>query len=469
MSWNINNYSGYDVKSLFVEKKYHSYKQEILQHINMKEYQTLVWFKACEHMMSVKVKGITANRMDAFLHYGIEKDEPITMQHIISLILYCDFSKFCSSFSSTFRKIIGYETLLSVKKRNQEFWWQSKLFRETVEIYGTIGWRDKAGWKNGENGPFYTGVDRVLIVSSFCCRLYAPTSTSKHIEVSMNFATRDGSIVQFNNNGHGGASFLTFFNCRWLSTYNDEDDRIFCGGWMTIRIESIRIVDNCNNYEHWLHALFILDSMLSGTGLIDENDLDMTETDFNMINILLTINNNCPPLIDPYVLSTFKAYIKNKKQITINMQPLDYFCRKHEMNKLIIESGLKNYKTEDINANTFESRYNLISSETFAQFKYVTHIIIETGFVKKFCYGFNLLLFLEVIASSLCWRQIKIQETFNLKTNKTSWIDILWSLSSSKIQTAFHKKHLKIQKTRNKTGAFGKSIKDCLIIERDSP
>eukprot|EP01084_Bolivina_argentea_P307572 531644_1 len=212
MPTNVNDYSGYTIKQLFVKKKYQSYKQELLHHISMNEYTDSVLFKAQQYMNSDKVKELRVNKMlVGLLNYHIKQYTPITIKHIMSIILYCDFSKYCCDFSSTFRKLQPYETLVSVKKRNQEFWWQSKLFREAVELYGSTGynetWNDK-----GENGPFYSGVNTVLIVSSFCIRLCSPTSTSKHIEVSLNFAKRDGIILQLNNNGHGLAFMLPFFN-----------------------------------------------------------------------------------------------------------------------------------------------------------------------------------------------------------------------------------------------------------------
>eukprot|EP01083_Nonionella_stella_P258059 882568_1 len=126
---NINDYGGYDIKKLFVSRKYKNYKEEILTHIGIKEDQTLVLFKAMEYITSEKVKESKANNFDTVLHYGIEKGEAMTMYHIMSLILYCDFSEFCSRFSATFRKVSGHEPLEETKKRNQEFWWQSKLFQ----------------------------------------------------------------------------------------------------------------------------------------------------------------------------------------------------------------------------------------------------------------------------------------------------------------------------------------------------
>eukprot|EP01084_Bolivina_argentea_P277802 474422_1 len=148
-----------------------------------------------------------------------------------------------------------------------------------------------------------------------------------------------------------------------------------------------------------------------------------------------------------------KHLLKIKKQITIDMSSLDDDYNKHKMNELIIESGLNKYKTEDINENTFNSRFNLLSSHILTKFRNVTHITIETlGGRKGYSHGFNVLLFLEVITSSTSWLEIKIQQTIDPEEDETSWINILWSSSSSEIQDAFNKKQLKIKKMQNRSG-----------------
>lgn len=461
---NINNYGGYEIAELFVEKKYDSYKQELLQHIGIMGWNQLVIVKAKEFMVSDKVKAIKANWFcnKGFLHYEIKGGYPIKIDHIISMILYCDFSTYCTKFSESFRKLTFYETLASVKKRNTEYWWQSKHFRETVEIYGTHGYHDSDGMRNGEQGPFYCGVTRVLIIPSFCIRLYSPTSTSKHIEVSLNFAQRDGMIIQLNNNGNFAAYALTFFDTSWLSRYPDEDERVFCGGLVPIRVEIIRIVEGSLNFEQYNHALFVYDCMVSG--LLTEG-IKVSSTDFDIMRELINPEVSSEPL-HPYVVSTFEGYRKKKIQIVIHLMFLiDEF---ENMCNLIIELGLEPKKTKDINDYTASSRSNLISSNIFSVFPNITQIKIDTTCDKGRSYGFNLLLFLEIILLSPSWTIIKIQIRRDHGYYET-WISSLWSSPSlsSEIQSAYNRKQLKIQfTTETDVTNIIKWNYDSLIISR---
>jgi len=144
----------------------------------------------------------------------------MTYSHMSSLILYTDLSSYCSNFSSTFRKSTRTETMESVKRRNSKYWWQSKFIREAVRFYGYDTHYPYI--QNKERGPFYSGIDVILCVYSFSMRLRGPTSTSKHIEVAINFSKRTGIIIALNNTGYYQSHLLPFIDCSWFSRYPDE-------------------------------------------------------------------------------------------------------------------------------------------------------------------------------------------------------------------------------------------------------
>ena len=93
-----------------------------------------------------------------------------------------------------------------------------------------------------ESGPFYSGVDVILAIPQFAIRLCSPVSTSAHMEVSMNFAKRDGMIIELNNNKSSDTiswfKCLPSFDCDWISKYPDEAESVFVGGLFTIKVES---------------------------------------------------------------------------------------------------------------------------------------------------------------------------------------------------------------------------------------
>ena len=238
---NLPNYTEYTPAQLFVHPKYHNYKEESLSHLSMKKYNLAI-IKAKEHMSTYMIKAMTCTGLNfAAEPCGIAVGSILSINHVISVILYTDYSDYCSDFSSSFRKLSATESFQSVKKRNATYWFQSKYFRESVECYGTSGrnelfdeamkynikgFRDIIGnigtQRATDNGPFYTGICQPLILPEFALNIFNPTSTSKDIEVSINFASRDGMILQLSRDitsGHGNHTYLTNFDCSWLSRY----------------------------------------------------------------------------------------------------------------------------------------------------------------------------------------------------------------------------------------------------------
>ena len=212
----------YKIKDLYIKQKYSTFKQEILNYpyITIKQYKNEILTKAKTYHNTNYAKSIIAKERCIPPSYGISKGSLITISHLISVILYTDYSNLSSHFSSTFRKNGPFDTLENVKNRNRRYFWMSKLLRETVEIFG------ECHENNGLVGPFYSGISRVINFANFFLRLSSPTSTTIHIEVAMKFSGDNGIIIQLDNpSGNGLCRYLRGFNCSWISRYKEEDER----------------------------------------------------------------------------------------------------------------------------------------------------------------------------------------------------------------------------------------------------
>ena len=521
----INQLGGYMAKELYVNKKYKDYKTEILHHLTMKQYNNLIINKANEYFNSEAVKNLEANNMDIFHHFGIPIGSSITINHIISIILYCDMDIFSTKFSETFRKIYSHETLQSVKKRNSAYWWQSKLLIETVCIYGIRSAEKHPGYTHnptGQDGPFFTGVTCVLPIPEFNIRLYSPTSTSKHIEVSIKFASGNGMIITLNNDKFSGKG-LRFFDCSWISRYPDEDERLFIHGFLSIRVQSVRIIEQNQTYTKFFDIMFRFDLILNG--YLSNNVFGNLKTTATKIDGLLREIGTIPPelsyeqkltyqelindgytdeeamsaiklsnesSIDPYIISTFNAYIKTKKAIIVRTGLWDHMVTASNekqiklpaFHSMVIEnSDMDCYKPAEVqpfmSGGVFPYRQNLLSPKIFKLLPNLKIIMIETSFVSH-CYMFNLYYFLENIIMSSTWKQIKITDTTDTSLhevldyeNRMSWITYLWKLSSVRLKKAYQERNLSIEyrkeviKTENKRfGEKHTTSKEYLIIQR---
>ena len=219
--------------SLFIVGKYGSFKEELINykdefakdcklvHVVMEKAKT--YAKDSEVIKAIKAKG------DAYLsrgqippYYGIKKDSPLLVEHLLSVLLYCDYTKHSASFSRSFRKTDEFEGLQSIKQRNSKYFWMAKRLRETVEIYGKCS---HEGRRRGLFGPFYTGISRVINMPYFHIRLCSPTSTTLHIQVAMKFSGEQGMILHLNNPDRNmRCQYLRGFKVGVISRYPEEDE-----------------------------------------------------------------------------------------------------------------------------------------------------------------------------------------------------------------------------------------------------
>ena len=220
----INDHSGYDICQLYVKQKYGSFKEEISNYIYLPftQYKNEIITKVNSYLNSDIVKNTKALDWYTRFHYDISEGTVLGFHNLASLILYTDYSDLSRDFSQSFRRKTSYEMLESIKRRNSEYWFMSKILRETVEIFGGYSYNDTL------LGPYYCGMKVVMNMPSFNIRLCAPTSTSWNIEVAIKFSGEDGIIIQLNNPNIAPYRDLAGFNCSWLSRYKEENERYDC-------------------------------------------------------------------------------------------------------------------------------------------------------------------------------------------------------------------------------------------------
>eukprot|EP01084_Bolivina_argentea_P260797 440542_1 len=408
---------------LYVEQKHNTFKHEILCHLNIDEYNDVV-LKSDEYINCEKVKQIKCDTDQDALHCNIKKGEPISIKHLKSIMLYCDYTTLCTSFSATFRAIKRKESLQSIKKRNREYWWMSKYLQETVQYFGETGtlMLDFQQSDFVPSPPIFSGLSCVMVVPSFMIPLKSPTSTSKQISIAMKFGTTKGMVIQFSQNGGMMMGCVKSFNCSWISRYSEEDEQLFFGCRSGIRIESIFIMNCGKNYQVFVHSLYILDCMLNGRGMTNRDVI--TNKDIKIIKKLMSGHHK----FDNYVVDTFKTYCNNKNRIYIDLHYLEmYFGKIHH---LIMESV---EKIPDSIIVDQDSNQNLFRTELLNTFNNVNGIMIQAS-VWNDSWPFSLISLLKIVDKSSSLKEIRIQ---------SGWIGKLWSTSESIIKSKYNQKKKK--------------------------
>ena len=168
----------------FILPKYDNFKDELINNDICKISQ-YVWDIEYENALDKKedddrVKQLRSNGEFEY-KYKIDKDIQITMDHLLSLLFYCNTNDLQKAFSSTYRRLVSVNELdEEFKHRHCNYYWFGRLLRECIEVFGMIMVDDKLA--------LYHGLDHPLYFTEMIAKFYSPTSTSTNRMVAAQFA-----------------------------------------------------------------------------------------------------------------------------------------------------------------------------------------------------------------------------------------------------------------------------------------
>ena len=152
--------------ALYISKKYNDLKQEILSNnhltLNIAQYATCVT-KAEKYENTATVRRNATICDD--LHYEIEVGSILSKDHLLAIIFYTDYSELSTKFTASFRRVNFYDSLDRIKQTNQEYAIWSRLLREAVENWGSIGWNQN---KSKKWNLEHNRVRAILLWYEFC-------------------------------------------------------------------------------------------------------------------------------------------------------------------------------------------------------------------------------------------------------------------------------------------------------------
>ena len=238
------------------------------------------------------------------------------------------------------------------------------------------------------------------------------------------------------------------------------------GGHQMIRVENVKIVKTNKTYKAVFHSLFLMDSILSDNKLT--KDFKITQTDTNRIKHLF--NETQLTSFDPYFQRMIRSYIRNKKQIAINMMGLWRFSASDigkDLIGMIVANKVERMNavpSKDIDWSKLSNRNNLLASGIFDIFPSAEIITINNGAVGT-SFIFDLFCFLEMISKSVTWKIIKIREMVGRRNRGKSWFGLYYNSCSSALDSEYQKHGLRIQ-FESVAVYMGQFYDECMTICR---
>ena len=211
-------------KDLYVARKYDNLKDEILncKYLDVNDYYNQILPKSQYYQKTNITKSIKVPECGDI--YGFREGDIVSICHLQSIILYCDYDLLSSKFSGTLRKNGPFETIKNIIKRHKKYYWFARLLKETVKVFGQYNgdWGSN-GLLPALNGPFFCGMSVLMTMPCYSIKLYSATSTSINKEVAMMFAGNNGLIIQFDNK-QGDAKFVRAFDVSWISRFGGAEN-----------------------------------------------------------------------------------------------------------------------------------------------------------------------------------------------------------------------------------------------------
>eukprot|EP01084_Bolivina_argentea_P000687 1269_1 len=246
---------GYNFNDWYINYRYENIKEEVINNpdacLNMLQWNDVIR-KAKLNLTHYKQLSADSDKEDYdkyhwnISHYGIKDGSPISLSHIISLMIYCNFDSFQYYFSKTCRRIDD-ETDLELKHRHSYYFYVAKLIREAVELFGTKV-------NDGTIRSFYHGIDDIMYFSQVSAFIYGVLSTSSSIEIAIQFSRNTGMVVELYPH-----SVVKYFDCVLLSEFGNEKELLFIGGRNCLEFQNIINVPESEEYREFVAALAILD------------------------------------------------------------------------------------------------------------------------------------------------------------------------------------------------------------------
>ena len=195
-------------------------------------------------------------------------------------------------------------------------------------------------------------------------------------KVATRFAGDEGIILEFSNdikNGYLNGDLLRIFECKWISTYNGEDECLFMGGRYQIRLSTLKIIkraDKDDKYNRFCSALYFFDCMVTGSTMNNmvpsrHKVLISTLIEYKLHRVRGELMGKWDR---QYIENVFDAFCEHKRQIVLNLYQLNTYF--HALKDLVIYTRK--------NGQIVYGKNNIFRGYLFELFRHIKRVIIYT-------------------------------------------------------------------------------------------
>ena len=155
--------------------------------------------------------------------YGIKINDPISIEHILCIKMYCDISVLCSTFRESYRKTGNDDNNTKIKQQhNNNFYWMGRFIYCAIQFFGEKAIKPTSCINNNNNN-FYHGLHEQFLFNQFSAVFEAPTSTTREFKIAYNNFASDGIVLQLAPKYKNEMNFSKCLDVSKISIHNEQE------------------------------------------------------------------------------------------------------------------------------------------------------------------------------------------------------------------------------------------------------
>eukprot|EP01084_Bolivina_argentea_P000941 1724_1 len=189
--------------------------------------------------------------------YGIYKNEKIRIEHVVSILLYCNYSALCKTFRESFRKLNCDDTKdIIIQRHIDNFYWFGRFLVTAIEFWGDTPKKKQ---------KFYHGTSCQFLFDQLSAVYETPTSTTCDFKVAQQFIGdgETGIVLHLAPKFKTDCNMSKWMNVSTVSDFPNEKERLFAG--MTI-LSIINIYNPSDNkwdgYKEYIKIMLYFERII---------------------------------------------------------------------------------------------------------------------------------------------------------------------------------------------------------------
>ena len=282
---------GKTFSDLYIEQNYMTLKLELLNNnisqITVEQFNDLnervKIYSKTDEIRKLKANGSKVHE------FKIRGGSPLSIEQITAILIYCNFNSLRDKLCSTYRKIDNNESFEDIKKRHTQFSHMGRLLREVVSCFTqSIGYKQVTMYAVSNQQIFFNDPTHIQFKN--------PLSVTTEYNVILNYCIEyiienNGLVMDLKCGELTRKDHLSFFDCKLLTDFDNESEKLLIGGLGTLIIENIikyKLNNDenilCCDYRIYIQCVNILRQFVLGKTFTSQQ---INETEKNLIQKML--------------------------------------------------------------------------------------------------------------------------------------------------------------------------------------